>query len=100
MLLDVSAVAVVPALTLLFFFFNDAAPPETSPLPLPAPLPIWRGGVAAVFRVGVPRLHPGAAAPAAEGPGIREGVPARIRRAAAVEAHGRAFRTGVGPADN
>src|SRR2546430_14099528 len=31
----------------LFFFLNDRAPPEISPLPLPAPLPIWPGeGVA------------------------------------------------------
>src|SRR5256886_2885123 len=26
----------------LFFFLNDPAPPETSPLPLPAALPTWR----------------------------------------------------------
>src|SRR2546428_10718280 len=29
---------------LFFFFLMDPPPPETSPLPHPAPLPIWRGG--------------------------------------------------------
>src|SRR5256885_1656267 len=29
-----------PPSLLFFFFFNDPAPPEISPLPLPAPLPI------------------------------------------------------------
>src|SRR5256885_13066196 len=28
---------------LFFFFLNDPAPPEISPLPLPAPLPFWAG---------------------------------------------------------
>src|SRR2546429_3668001 len=30
-----------PTLFLFFFFLNNTAPPDTSPLPLPAPLPIW-----------------------------------------------------------
>src|SRR3989337_1218210 len=38
----------------VFFFFNNPAPPEFSPLPLPAALPI-SGGVFAVFLAG-PRL--------------------------------------------
>src|SRR3989449_8107443 len=32
-----------PVVFCSFFFFNDAAPPEFSPLPLPAALPISRG---------------------------------------------------------
>src|SRR2546430_15525527 len=30
---------------MLFFFLNDPAPPEISPLPLHAALPIWRAGL-------------------------------------------------------
>src|ERR1039458_858510 len=30
-----------PGFAFFFFFFNDTAPPEISPLPLHAPLPIW-----------------------------------------------------------
>src|SRR5256885_12726986 len=32
-----------PAVASLFFFLNEPAPPEFSPLPLPAPLPISPG---------------------------------------------------------
>src|ERR1039458_10058295 len=38
---DVSGSGSWPGLFFVFFFFNDAAPPEISPLPLPAALPIW-----------------------------------------------------------
>src|SRR5256886_11604286 len=38
---------------LFFFFFNDPATPETSPLPLPAALPIWVGPAALGWHVNV-----------------------------------------------
>src|SRR5258707_15424526 len=48
-----------PIIFLFFFFFNDPAPPEISPLPLHAPLPISAGKLrpAAGFQPGDPR-HP------------------------------------------
>src|SRR2546430_1626521 len=36
------SLSIVPSLFSFFFFFNDPAPPEISPLPLPAALPIPR----------------------------------------------------------
>src|SRR5205085_3891967 len=55
-----------------------------------------RDGVGAVVDVAVARLDARARGPVAEAPGIRDRVPIRIRRAAAVERDGGALRAGVG----
>ncbi len=54
-----------------------------------------RHGVAAVVGVGVGRLRTDPAGPVAEAPGVGQGVPVRVRRAASVERHGRALGAGV-----
>src|ERR1017187_8389920 len=53
-----------------FFFFNDPATPEISPLPLPDALPISRGAI----EQHIARRHPGPGEPLqhdAQGPGWR-----------------------------
>src|SRR2546429_7586901 len=65
-----------PPSPLFFFFLNDPAPPEISPLPLPAALPICAGGGRAVGRAAAARPA-GAAAPGADLVRGRARVPAR-----------------------
>src|SRR5256885_14168033 len=72
----------------LFFFLNDPAPPETSPLPLPDALPIWTKpppapACAGIGRARVPDLRravPGRPAPGGAHDGVGDG--ARLRFAA------------------
>src|ERR1035438_6925563 len=48
---------ITSSLCLSFFFFNDPAPPEISPLPLHDPLPISMDALPVVFRLIDPPLH-------------------------------------------
>src|SRR2546430_14590785 len=44
------------SLVFFFFFFNDTAPPEISPLPLHAPLPIFSSAPAPPYSPGMERM--------------------------------------------
>src|SRR5256886_16967626 len=59
----------LPPLILIIFFFNDTAPPETSPLPPHDALPTWAGPPAS------------APPPPGRGPGRRDDGPAHARLA-------------------
>src|SRR5256885_14177372 len=69
-------------LLFFFFFLKDPPPPEFSPLPLPAPLPIWAVPAARGRQVAVgPKLAPGFP----NGEGCPRGI--RVEPRATIEKH-------------